>query len=664
MTIQYRPLDRTTQEIRVLEMKPATNLDSPLSCLIKHVPLQTANFFALSYVWGDQKANRQSLAIEYEIKSPSIEQTQYHHVKTTVGENLGAALARLRLPDDSVTIWADAVCINQSDNDEKSWQVQLMGEIYKTASKTFVWLGPLEPTECSDTWELILDASEQIEQLLETSPDANGDTVYETSVWMTHLDEEVEVQSLSHVQKMTVAFCQATAEFLVETEEVVALYKFVERISQSKWWTRVWVLQEAALAESLTFVYGERSVASTTLFFGLYLCNAVREVFLKESAADIGKELNLDELPAMNLQIYSGLFLRHETGAFFRNPLPMLLRSLYIESTGCNNEATDPRDKIFAVLALVDPLGIVPDYRKSVEEVYIEAAKAMVLKGGAELLCLPQQKDPKYKLPTWVVDWSVQEERVADWLDYQSSGGVEPDVSFPGERGTLPTPIMSIKGVRVGTIDSTGKTYQECMTLNRSKAEMDAAVLFLSKVPSVQASLSQSVQFTRALLWLWLRQWATDLYENIKQTNHEDKITRIIEILFRVGPAESARGPFKAIKAQLQVELLKRATSLDSLLDPSFWFEESPEPNRSASICAQLARNSRIIVSGRGYIGYGPIMSQKNDEIVILYGVPSPLVIRKDNHNTFRIVGPAYVQGIMKGELMQSSLEEEIFNLI
>jgi Heterokaryon incompatibility protein (HET) len=34
------------------------------------------------------------------------------------------------------------MCINQEDDAEKSWQVQLMGEIYKMAKLTYVWLGP------------------------------------------------------------------------------------------------------------------------------------------------------------------------------------------------------------------------------------------------------------------------------------------------------------------------------------------------------------------------------------------------------------------------------------------------------------------------------------------------------------------------------------------
>lgn len=37
--------------------------------------------------------------------------------------------------------WADAICINQADNEEKSFQVNQMGDIYDKAAEVIVWLG-------------------------------------------------------------------------------------------------------------------------------------------------------------------------------------------------------------------------------------------------------------------------------------------------------------------------------------------------------------------------------------------------------------------------------------------------------------------------------------------------------------------------------------------
>lgn len=48
----------------------------------------------------------------------------------------------MRLRHSKRIIWADAVCINQQDDAEKSHQVPLMGSIYSLAKTDAVWLGP------------------------------------------------------------------------------------------------------------------------------------------------------------------------------------------------------------------------------------------------------------------------------------------------------------------------------------------------------------------------------------------------------------------------------------------------------------------------------------------------------------------------------------------
>lgn len=51
-------------------------------------------------------------------------------VQFSVTKNLHAALLRLRLEQEPRTLWVDAMCINQDDVAEKSFQVALMSDIY------------------------------------------------------------------------------------------------------------------------------------------------------------------------------------------------------------------------------------------------------------------------------------------------------------------------------------------------------------------------------------------------------------------------------------------------------------------------------------------------------------------------------------------------------
>jgi hypothetical protein len=58
-----------------------------------------------------------------------------------VTANCHAVLLRLR-EISQIYVWIDAICINQSDDAEKSIQVALMTKIYRFAEEVIVWLGP------------------------------------------------------------------------------------------------------------------------------------------------------------------------------------------------------------------------------------------------------------------------------------------------------------------------------------------------------------------------------------------------------------------------------------------------------------------------------------------------------------------------------------------
>lgn len=60
----------------------------------------------------------------------------------TVTLNLHLALEDLVGKCEDIVIWIDAICINQSDDEEKSIQVLHMRDIYVQAEETFVWLRP------------------------------------------------------------------------------------------------------------------------------------------------------------------------------------------------------------------------------------------------------------------------------------------------------------------------------------------------------------------------------------------------------------------------------------------------------------------------------------------------------------------------------------------
>ncbi|KAH8900489.1 HET-domain-containing protein, partial [Thozetella sp. PMI_491] len=130
---QYEPLP-TADLIRILQIDPSSVASDQLRGSFQvHSLSKAPGFEALSYVWAQPVSDPRDFPV------PLTFQIGEHHVK--IGENLAAALRRLRLPTDSRSVWADAICIDQTNTPEKNTQVQMMGEIYRKAKRTVAWFG-------------------------------------------------------------------------------------------------------------------------------------------------------------------------------------------------------------------------------------------------------------------------------------------------------------------------------------------------------------------------------------------------------------------------------------------------------------------------------------------------------------------------------------------
>lgn len=129
MVLTYQPLRKEDREIRILWLERAPDRSFPLRCKLEHAPLSDASYSAISYLWGQQDDNRAHVEVEYSTKDQTTGEIHTQPFSTTIGENLALAFTHLRKDDEDLRLWADAICINQENDIEKSWQVQLMGDI-------------------------------------------------------------------------------------------------------------------------------------------------------------------------------------------------------------------------------------------------------------------------------------------------------------------------------------------------------------------------------------------------------------------------------------------------------------------------------------------------------------------------------------------------------
>lgn len=103
---------------------------------------------------------------------------------------------------------------------------------------------------------------------------------------------------------------------------------------------------------------------------------------------------------------------------------------------GRGAQATDPRDKVFAVMGMT-PTIINPDYSKAIFDVYVEAAESVEPENMVAMLCCVDHSQPIAARPSWVPDWSTPRQTTA--LGYSSSSqGVYQNAKFSK---LWPTPI-------------------------------------------------------------------------------------------------------------------------------------------------------------------------------------------------------------------------------
>lgn len=150
------------KQIRILNIVLSPDLDESICSLeiVSHVTDPPKYYHALSYVWGDSSEKVPMKLIE-----------DGKHFTVYITKNLRAAIRDLTLPSHGperfastqrhspatsdntdkfshlgspqVHIWIDALCIDQSNDRERSMQVQIMGEIYARSRGVRVWLGPI-----------------------------------------------------------------------------------------------------------------------------------------------------------------------------------------------------------------------------------------------------------------------------------------------------------------------------------------------------------------------------------------------------------------------------------------------------------------------------------------------------------------------------------------
>jgi hypothetical protein len=123
----YPPIRQRT-ELRLVWVH-AGDFGSPIHCDIFTGNVVNADYEAISYTWADESGDKSKC------KTITLNQTPF-----AVTRNCEMALQRVRRNFSYRCIWIDALCIDQTNLDERGHQVQLMPQIYSRAKTVLIYI--------------------------------------------------------------------------------------------------------------------------------------------------------------------------------------------------------------------------------------------------------------------------------------------------------------------------------------------------------------------------------------------------------------------------------------------------------------------------------------------------------------------------------------------
>ncbi|KAI0862803.1 heterokaryon incompatibility protein-domain-containing protein [Xylaria cubensis] len=285
--------------------------------------------------------------------------------------------------------WIDALCIDQDDLFERSAQVSLMREIYKKARLCLVWLG--------ETNQHIISA---MELSLELSHNRELSDAFK------------EIRNSSAVDRNFK--CQRIFNNIIEKlprEKIIALVVLLSHA----WFSRVWVLQEVALATKVAVQCGSRSTNFESLMWlGEYMTTA-NNVFSLTSRITPDIRQNLDILQAE--KCFIGTHVMLSTLFHIKNELSVGTTPTfsYVSILASECKSTDPRDKVYGLLALTSEFQqdskytLCPDYTLPVQAVYVKATSQIASRQkhlGFLLQVCQQHRKNITGLPSWCPDYT------------------------------------------------------------------------------------------------------------------------------------------------------------------------------------------------------------------------------------------------------------------
>lgn len=584
-----------------LENTPARpSSRSSLSWTLTHESIDNCpKYTALSYAWGDPAA----------VVSIIVNGKVFH-----LANNVSEALRAISGHPEEPYLWIDAVCINQSDNAERSSQVPLMHRIYGEAEHVLIWLG------------------------LPTHGSCNALEILAELGW--------KYPSLRTDDTEPVIFDADTPYYMLAQRYVKnvddLLWRDILAIFHRPWWRRVWVIQEAILAK-------EASIMCGSLIISWYnILKAIHFFSLLSVSDDPGIASRAGEVACtvghFNLvdQFYIKSCEEGTPGLTVEN----LITSIRYTDPGII-KATDTRDHIYGLMGLLraeDREAITVDYsdRTTIANIYHDVCCILVGRNGPKVMssCQPVTMH-RNGLPSWAFDVldidatrgpaligrSIIHEENAPYHASAGTSWTPCKLRIPFER-----PKLTVRAIEHGKVEQ----------------------LIHSVVPPL---------VTMEAFGTWILELETKTRDIASGKISEADIDYFLSTIWLVPIAGISRQSWRRPTREQDNELLQGfkilvgvAPKPESVIDDNEAFAKWFRSGTYLYFHSLKIFSNKAFVTSAGLPGLGPEDLIEDDIIVICEGAHNPFALREQSDGTFRMIGPCYILGLMFGESVKADV--------
>jgi hypothetical protein len=448
----------------------------------------------------------------------------------------------------------------------------------------------------------------------------------------------------------------------------------IQSILDNPWFFRVWTIQEAGFARNCLVLCGKMQL----------------------SWRDFCAPIPLVTRALLNTKTGAVISLRLVIGLILKDPTPELWASLdlfWAKAVGHLNSSL-PQDKVYGLYSIFKAIGLDlknVDYDMTILEIYGDAMKSFSKRVPRSLSTLylgirPFEYD---ELPTWTPNWLTGHPHIPpeatriDFTGYQYFT-VCPFQASRNSAAAIPRPYppneLQVRGIIMGKVSrivissSAAEPSEPARTKARISAFTRACRKYVLDIDlsrpggpykdpiGVQRALSFTLTFQlpemhihekddrrdpsdiqrRFLLWLSV----------LRYPNCGDLPTRDLEAVAGLEKNPNAVGEQECLEViergldQDRIQASRERVSGDTLalLELAALYHHE--------ICCQLA-NYAFLFLDTGHIGRAYFNSKENDRVALLAGSDVPFLLREvdDGQDRYRVVAPAYIHGVMDGEL-------------